>query len=171
MLEFCVCARVSHGELVGNNLPPLAPTAICFRTHYSRPWFFRLPPSHRRSLVGICARVGHGGPLGNNIPLAPTAASFRKHNTDTVLVRPWFFRLPPSHRRSPVGIGARVGLEGPVASGRFCPNTQSVGARYMMSDDGYRQRMSTIVDRCQLHVSREHTSCRAMSTSSVGLYD
>ena len=87
---------------------PLAPTARRFRTHNTDtglvgPSFFSLPPSHRRSAVGVGTRVCHGGLVEKKHP-PRTARSFRTHIIDTGSVGPSLFSLPPSHRRSAVGV-------------------------------------------------------------------
>ena len=66
----------------------LAPTVASRRLRPGRPW-------------RACRKT--------TSPLAPTARRFRTHNTDTGLVGPSFFSLPPSHRRSAVGVCSRFG--------------------------------------------------------------
>ena len=98
-----LCARIERGGRVGLHRSQVGSV---------RPWFFSLPPSDRRSPVGVRARVGRGGLVGNNMPLGPTARSICTHITDA--------GFPPSDRRSSVGSCARVNHRGFV--GIFIPS-------------------------------------------------
>ena len=80
-------------------------------------------------------------------PLAPTARSFRTHNTDTGLVRPWFFSLPPSQRRSAVGVCAPVGHGGLVENS--IP-TRTDGHKFPDTQYRYRFDQTLVLQRAAL---------------------
>ena len=75
-----------------------------------RSWFINLPPSHRRSPLGVSARVGRGGLVGKHRAPSHRRPQVSGHTIeDTGLIRPWFSSVPPSQTRSAVGVCAPVG--------------------------------------------------------------
>ena len=108
-----------------------------------RSWFINLPPSHRRSPLGVSARVGRGGLVGKHRAPSHRRPQVSGHTIeDTGLIRPWFSSVPPSQTRSAVGVCAPVG-HGRLVEKNDIP-TRSDGQQSAFAPDSVTQGLSEI---------------------------